>query len=668
VQFAIALHKHAIYPPGHPMLANAVDAVITRLDALLATRPLISLGVARKQLVIEGVATDPENPVLRELALRLHRQHVGAVKLSSGVSEREIGELLRALATDAERIEAGGGIPLGLDPQRRDGWSHARLFPLSYGQLSLLEESPEGEGEEASDKRARAASLWIGLARAALESDDGAEVTEETTPAVVARAIDAGSHEVAYDQVIVGYLLQIASEIQSGDRLEGEALRRRVSQLMREMRPDTLRRLLMMGGDAAQRRQFVLDATSSLTADVVVNVIEAAATAAGQTISHSLIRLLAKLATHAEQGGDTERVRASVELREQVERLVADWELEDPNPDAYREVLERMARAAPMLRGQDGSDEVEPGRLVAMSLELGSAGGRTWAAVNEMLARGEGALLLDLLRDASPDNPAAQAIGSHIASPVRVREVLAREPLDVPLLEWLAAQLGSIAAAPMLDALAAAERRATRWKLLTLLEGMGAGIAPDIIARLHGAPWYVQRNLLLLLAKLPVLVEGFSPTPYVRHSDPRVRREAVRMLFRVPGGRAHALRAALADGDAGVLQLGLAAAMEDCPPTLIPIIARHATNVTMEPHMRALALRVLGTTASRHALETLLQVTVPGRTLMGRPRLAPRSPELLTALSALAARWRDEPRAAAALALAGRSGDAEVRAAAGGTR
>jgi hypothetical protein len=37
----------------------------------------------------------------------------------------------------------------------------------------------------------------------------------------------------------------------------------------------------------------------------------------------------------------------------------------------------------------------------------------------------------------------------------------------------------------------------------------------------------------------------------------------------------------------------------------------------------------------------------------------------LTALTALATHWRKEPRAAAALALARRSSDAEVRAAAG---
>ncbi|MFN2398055.1 MAG: hypothetical protein ABR543_05335 [Gemmatimonadaceae bacterium] len=51
------------------------------------------------------------------------------------------------------------------------------------------------------------------------------------------------------------------------------------------------------------------------------------------------------------------------------------------------------------------------------------------------------------------------------------------------------------------------------------------------------------------------------------------------------------------------------------------------------------------------------------RKLLGRERLASRSPEVLAALTGLAANWRDEPRAAHALKLASRSTDLEIRAA-----
>ncbi len=112
IELSIALHKHAMYPGGHPTLAPASGGVARRLEALLAERGTLSLGVAREQLVIEGVATDPRHPVLRDLAERLHRHHLGAIAFARGVSGEEIDESLKLLAEDASR----GGEPIGLRP------------------------------------------------------------------------------------------------------------------------------------------------------------------------------------------------------------------------------------------------------------------------------------------------------------------------------------------------------------------------------------------------------------------------------------------------------------------------------------------------------------------------------------------------------------------------
>ena len=127
VQLSIAMHKHAIYPPTHPMLSGAVDGVIARLSEMFGTRPTLSLGVARNQLVIEGIATDPDNPLLRELAQRLHRHHLGAVKFSLGVTSDQIADFLSTVAVDADR----SGDPLGERKEPIEKWPHIRLYPLS---------------------------------------------------------------------------------------------------------------------------------------------------------------------------------------------------------------------------------------------------------------------------------------------------------------------------------------------------------------------------------------------------------------------------------------------------------------------------------------------------------------------------------------------------------
>ena len=166
IELSIGLHKNAIYPPGHPLLEGATAGIARRVDALLKDRTSLSLGVARQQLIIEGVATEDTNPVLRDLAQRLHRHHLGAVTFTQGVTATEIADALATVAVDAGRRAK----PLGLEgPEVLQQWPHVRLFPLTFEQLQLLDEDPEDEADpEKAEMRGagnRAAQLWIGLAQ-----------------------------------------------------------------------------------------------------------------------------------------------------------------------------------------------------------------------------------------------------------------------------------------------------------------------------------------------------------------------------------------------------------------------------------------------------------------------------------------------------------------------
>ncbi|HEX4634193.1 MAG TPA: hypothetical protein VH163_10180, partial [Gemmatimonadales bacterium] len=53
IELSIALHKHSMYPQGHPSLQPSVAGVLRRLVQLLRERGTLSLGVARHQLIIE---------------------------------------------------------------------------------------------------------------------------------------------------------------------------------------------------------------------------------------------------------------------------------------------------------------------------------------------------------------------------------------------------------------------------------------------------------------------------------------------------------------------------------------------------------------------------------------------------------------------------------------
>jgi hypothetical protein len=665
IELSIALHKNAIYPPGHPLLGGAVDALVLRLVRLLQDRTSLSLGVARQQLVIEGVVTAASNSLLRELAQRLHRHHLGAVKFLRGVAHDEVADLLRTIAADAER----NVTPLGLRaPEELRRWAHIRAFPLSYEQLELAGE-PRAENAAAphGEAGARAAQLWVGLARAAMFAETAVQASGDassTDPVVVAKAIDEHRREVAYDQVIVGYLLQIAEELKRKGGAESLALQKRISTMVSSLNPTTLRRLLEMGGDLSQRRRFMLDAAQGMAVDAVMELVQAAADTSQQTISHSLVRLLTKLATHAEQGAAPQlRAGAESELREHVERLIGNWTLDDPNPGNYRVVLDHMAKAAPLFATNEVSaNGPEPERIIQMSLELDSLGEPVTRAMEAMTRRGELLRLLTLVSNAPERSRAASALWRQLASPEQLRAALRDVPIDFALVDQLVPRLRLAAADPLLDALEASPSRAVRRKLLDLIVQLGPEAATVVEARLPDERWFVVRNMLMLIADLGGQNVELG-TAHARHADSRVRREAIRILAGIPSTRERAICSGLDDSDERVFRVALQAASERCPLSAVAILQRRLSEGTLDAELSSHAIAVMASVRTTEVLEWLMERAAgssrPG--LFGRPRLAPKSPTMLAALNGLALHWVRGRGVGAVLALALGSSDIEIR-------
>ena len=663
IELSIALHKHAMYPEGHPSLAPAAAGVTRRAERLFEDRTTLALGVARQQLVIEGVATDTKNPLLAELAGRLHRHHLGAVMFHRGLRVAEVADVLKTLAIEADRT----GQPLGLGPKEQlRAWDHVRLHPVTYERLELLQE--DDQAPATADKGSQ---LWVGLATAALAADaiagDDAAPTE---PTLIAKAIDQNQHGAAYDQVIVGYLLQIADELKHAGGAEAAALRRRTSKLVGALQPATLRRLIEMGGDAAQRTQFAIDATHGLAVDAVLDIVRAMADASHKTVSDPLLRMLSKLAQHAEQGPAEARAQADEALREQVRDLLQGWTLDDPNPDAYGHALHKMAVAsAATTARQSGSHDAEPLRILQTAVETGAMGFGAWRAVERLVAERHVGDVVDVLVGSVTDAGAPvradiAPLWTRVTSPDVIRQLVTVEPPDFVTLDRVLPRLAVDGFTPLLDVLGASESRTTRRGLLDRLTRAPKELGPLIATRLAAPiPWYVTRNLLLILDGLPALPNGFSTAAYIAHEDARVRREALKVSLKVPAERERALIGALRDEDPRMVRLALTAALEDCPPSALPLITQIVLDQTATSELRILAIKVLGRVRNAAALNALLQLANGGTNWLGRARLPARSLELLAALMALAASWRNDARAAAVLALAAASKDPDIRSA-----
>lgn len=682
IEFSISLHKHATYPLGHPILAPAAEAVARRLDSLLLERGTLSLGVARDQLIIEGVATDPKNPVLKDLADRLHRHHLGAISFHRGVSPLEIEEALKVVASDADR----GSEPVGLRPAEEiPHWKHLQLFPLTFDRLELVggPEAVEGDRDGSAITQGRGALLWVGLARAALAAEEvkkpeprmpephafrpnvpaAAPLSEDeidralsevkpaelevsgVEPAAVAKAIEQHERGTAYDQVIVGYMLQSAELLKQGGA-GALALKKKMSRLITSLDQNTLTRLIEMGGDHRQRNKFILDATQGMSIDAVIDLAKAA-TGTGAAISNSMLRMLKKLGQHAERGSAPRRQMAESALREQMAELVQGWELADPNPDSYAAALQKMSMSSPVLvTADEAAFTPEPERMVKMAMETGGIGDALERAIGDIVARGRIPELVTMLEQATKENPAIERVRARVEDPEMLRAALAAQPVDFGLVDQLVVALRHRAAAPMLDVLIASDSLTVRRALIDRLIRMPDDVRPLLAAFVGDERWYVQRNMLFIAAELPGMPLALDASPYRQHPDWRVRREALRVLFRHPDDRTRAICTALSDEDERVKRLALNAVVEGgCPEPAIPIVISLASDSELDSDIRVGAIRALATRGGPLAIDALLKLTeIRRRSIIDLVSATAASPEQIAAVAALGA-FRAESRA-----------------------
>jgi len=665
VELSVALHRYSMYPAGHPSLEPAVEAVTRRVQTLLEDRSSLAVGVTRRQLLVDDIATDPEQPVLRRLAEGLHRHHIAAMSVTPGVQAAEFAEALRRLSADAERDG-----PIDLGSQAQANWPHLILHPLAFDGLTLRDDASSADSQQ-SDAPARR-DLWAELARAAVQVENVGDDTrdrEKIDPAVVARSIEEHAVDERYDGAIVTFLIEIAHELTTASPEKVQELQQRVQSLISSLKSETLRRLLQAGTPVERRGQFMRDVAHGMAIDAVLDIVKAASDDDHQTISHGLLRMLSKMATHARQGSDLARPHADHAFREQVLRLLDDWDLDDPNPAPYGRTLHRVATAK--TDGSDAGQSIDAAvalRVVQMSLETNTFPPLAEDALDDVIRTGQLSGVFELLSSTPPESAAvSDAMLLRLTRPETLKTMLGQDRVDMAGLDALLPRLSAEAHGPLLDAIGSSPNRAVRRRLLDRLAQTQVDIAPLVIERLADERWFVQRNMLMLLERSGRIPEGFSPHRWTQHPDARVRLEAVRLQMAMPLERNIGIRASLHDVDSRVMRLGLAAIQQDRSADLVGRLIEIAGDTALEQEIRSLAVTAMGRDRDEAVLRVLLRLTDGGRSFFGRLRLPLKSAVLLASVRALSEVWPDDARAARVLAVAARSSDPEIRQAASRT-
>jgi hypothetical protein len=669
VELSVALHKYSMYPDGHPLLESAVSGLTRKLALALVERQMIAIAVARNHLVIDGVPTDPAQAVTRDLALKLFRREIGAIRLYEGVQDTELQEMLKVIARETPQ---NGG-----EESPRE-WQHVRLFPLTYDQLELQQDAEE----QTSEQRAGwAAQLWGKLASASLYGGNGgsgggggggtgesdATLTPDTPmdPLALASAIERHERDPEYDKGIVAFFGQFMDEIRAKGGQASGALKRKVSKLVKALSPETLQQILKRTSPGAERRQFLLNASHTLAADTVLDLAKAVASASKHTMSEALLLLLTKLAKHSEKGSANRRDKADTALRENMRQLIDDWDGAAALPEeSYWQTLEQLiAEPATDAPASSGQWDVNAEHVVQMSLEVELFGATAKHAVAEMVKAGRISALLSMVDQTPETNTVVWTLRRHLDNTGTIRRLLRDRPIDFEVLYRLVARVGFPAAGALLDALELEDDRTARWRLFEMLAQLGPDVGNAVVARLPGSPWYVQRNLLLLMARLETWPKDFTAKPYAKHPDPRVRREAYALLLRDHDTRAESIALAVADSDERIVRAALNAALEGgCPREAVGVLTERLDQRSLDGMMAVLAIRVIAPVRLPVVLDVLVKSALSRkRTWFFGRKLAPRSQPMLAALSALAWTWAQEPQAMKVLSLAERDPDSAVQ-------
>jgi len=595
------LQRLRTLPESHPIVAAGVAALERELEHVMRYRESLAIEVGTVQLVVEGMETNPDFEPLRDLAGQLREAGVKTLEFRPGATQAELLAVFSAVAGN------GNG---------RGSW------PVSpHVGLETLSATPHAEGDP-----------WLPFERTVLQ--DTAREAAAAEPDELAFALEMLAPDPARDGLLLEQLAHIA-DATSSDVDDREVL----SHLLRALPIGILRRLLAPGASSLAQGAFLRAVAGQLSPPLLLRLLEAAAHGRESQLTPAALHVLARLARRA--GGPDEGTARR----------------------ALAEELTRLAPVGPAAESPGQRLAPEPERILKLALESGILEPGTLAAADRMIARRQVAPLLALLQTVPEETPIARAIHQRVFHPDTVRSILEGDPVDLETLDRLIPAAGVEAIPALLDCLAKSRERQVRLRLLDLLPRYGATIAPLAAERLDGMPWYVQRNLLALLGRIPERPANLEPHALLAHRDPRVRHEAIALALTDPELRERGLAEALDSRHEPTLRLALVTLADRCPPEFVPRIIARAADPGIDPELRALAVTAVASVHDPVVLRMLRRLVV-ARGIASLGRLAPKTPMMLAALRGLAAHWQSHPRVVSLLETARQSRDAEIREAA----
>lgn len=573
---ALGWKNLAAYPSGHPALVTSLDQVNRRLAELRGPAGDVSFGIAADGLIYGDVKID--SPAASKFAYALYTRGVAILRFANETTSRDMEVFLRVLGAGT-----GGDQKRALwEDLTAAGVVNINLQPVSYSAIELTDDLAEKKPEQ------RDVPLFEEIVRALLQGRRFSAATEEVPridsadelARLIAEYAAASDARPKFDPDAT-FGIRLAGAMEPFQTFLAETVGRHISSLTGQKRqhsieqavqlirslPDPLRRTVLRsvaGALAADETAGTLlrDFASELPNDEVLEALRYLSSM-GPLSAHamSLLQALTTVETSSRAQPPSPGVISdlvSLFGQDDIDRfnpadhqaLLAMVAIRIPSipPEAMssieklgnrvdtvidREVIRQFSQVLLELLASLGSSRAPAallGRLESIFRDqLRAAEFDDSSELLERIEKIQKTTSSQSLRDGIQESLARLAAGDTVQALIDL--IQNSPPEKTPAIQRLTDMLGTAARRNLLLALCEENNRLRRRRLFDFISALGPSIVPDVIVFLGDSRWYVVRNMVALLRG----VQDRSALPEIRkltrHSDARVKVEAIKTLF-----------------------------------------------------------------------------------------------------------------------------------------
>lgn len=597
-ELSLAIKTMGIYPSAHPAIKASVERLYAIMEGVLEASPELKLGIAQKNLLVDGQFLDKTNEIFRDFALQFHRRGVASITFKKDLNAEELRMFLEVASTEPKMLQKSGGF---LRLCQEGKISHIDIVEIDYEKVLGVE---EGIGEAAEEGKVRSdEEIWTDLIRS-LDLYSGLKLGEvehnfllhlEEEPDKMVAYLEGVASKGSLGMSNLGGVAvrktinSIGNYIFKNLPQEKEVHRKKLAEVVSHLNPKLRIQLIDAEIDIELGQiDVVTEIIPDLSNSVIVEMMTLAVSGEGR-VTERLVKLFHKIVPEEERKreiiplfGDSLADMSGKEdplyMRQLIENLFLSKPTKDFISEAYRKALKELNEQISSISGiKEYTDSLNERRIeeqastVLMDLIRLETESSDYVEIAKNLGKVGMDFLLTgryekakeiieaLIEEAGPEKGRTDGERNACKEALeKLRDIGIVHDLVTALRDWgkekyetihfILLHMGEIAVVPLLEALGRETDSSLRKKIISVIVGLGEEAIPEIVRRFSDKNWYVVRNMVRILREIGMeKAVRYLDIP-LKHEDPRVRKEVVYALSSI-GGREALKLISLMTGD-----------------------------------------------------------------------------------------------------------------------